>query len=61
MHLILSQIENSFARQQIAGRLAILNAKETVIRDMQRNGFLNSICHSYMIDLKKKQMWRYNE
>lgn len=56
--LLLSQIKNSSLKQQIIGSLAVANAKETIIKDIQKDGILTDFCPSCITLIFKKRQFR---
>ena len=43
-------------KRQIIGNLAIANAKETIIVDIQKDGILTDLCHSCITHLLTEVM-----
>ena len=45
---LLARLEDSFAKQQLIGSLAVSSAKKTLVREMKENGMLHATCLSCM-------------
>lgn len=54
-HSILSRIKNSYLKQQIVGSLAIANAKQSIISEVQKYGMLTNLCDSCMAHLLRQR------
>ncbi|HEY7110080.1 MAG TPA: hypothetical protein VH415_11655 [Nitrososphaeraceae archaeon] len=46
--LILSEVENGYRKQKLIGSLAVCSAKQTILSQVDRYGFLSATCLSCM-------------
>jgi hypothetical protein len=52
--LILAEVEDGFRKQKLIGSLAVCSAKETIMSQVEKNGFLTATCLLCMASVFKK-------